>query len=120
MGRAASERQSSRKEVAELNEGSVLFHVKQYHKTLVFLHPREDRRSDPESQNRDNAECAPESPAKPTGLVPCMFRLHDHRPREETSMFRLVISESATARGDRSMFRLNDRASPESQRSAPI
>ena len=33
MGRAAAERQSSRKEDAELNEGSALFHVKHYHET---------------------------------------------------------------------------------------
>ena len=35
-------------------------------------------------------------------------------------MFRLVRLESDPTREDRSMFRLKNRASPESQRSAPI
>ncbi|MBQ3957190.1 MAG: hypothetical protein II680_14975, partial [Clostridia bacterium] len=29
-----------------------LFHVKHYSKPLVFLHPREDRQSDPAAQTR--------------------------------------------------------------------
>ena len=53
-----------------------LFHVKHFPKSRVFLRLREDRQSDPESQNRDNAECAPESPAEPAGLVLRMFQLH--------------------------------------------
>ncbi|MBQ3860441.1 MAG: hypothetical protein II779_07925, partial [Clostridia bacterium] len=38
-----------------------LFHVKHFPKSRVFLRLRKDRQSDPQSRNRDNAECAPES-----------------------------------------------------------
>ncbi len=96
-----------------------LLHVKHYPQTLVFLDLREDRQSDPAAQTRDNAECAPESPAEPAGLVLRMFRLHDRRSSAVGSMFRLVTSESVKAREDCSMFRLKNRASPQSQRSAP-
>ena len=57
---------------------------------------------------------------KAAGFILRMFQLPEHRPREAASMFRLVRVESEGTRGDRSMFRLNDRASLESQRSAPI
>jgi len=67
-----------------------LFHVKHYRKPLAFLHPREDGQSDPEFRERDNAECAPESLAKPTELVPCTGSTARRRPREVGSMFRLV------------------------------
>ncbi|MBQ3858914.1 MAG: hypothetical protein II779_00170, partial [Clostridia bacterium] len=69
-----------------------LLHVKHYPQTPVFLDPREDRQSDPAAQTRDNAECAPESPAEPAGLVLRMFRLHDRRSSAVVSMFRLVQS----------------------------
>ena len=65
------------------------------------------------------AQCAPESPAEPAGLVLRMFRLHDRRSSAVGSMFRLVRPESDPSRGDRSISRLQDRASHESQRSAP-
>ncbi len=41
-----------------------------------------------------------------------MFQLHEQRSREVDFMFRLVISESATMREDRSIYRLQNRASP--------
>ena len=97
-----------------------LFHVKHYRKPLAFLHPREVRLSVPDTRNRDIAECAPESPAEPAELVLRMFLLHDRRPREGVSMFRLVMSELAKAREDRPIHKLNARASPPLQRSAPI
>ena len=65
-------------------------------------------------------QCATESPAEPAELVLRMFQLHDHRPREVVSPHRLVRLEFEEAREDRLIPRLNDRASPESQRSAPI
>ncbi len=69
-----------------------LFHVKHYSKPRVFLRLREDRQSDPESQNRDNAECTPEMLPEAAGFILRMFQLHDHRPREVGFMFRLVPS----------------------------
>ena len=65
------------------------------------------------------AQCAPESLPKAAELVLRMFQLHEHRPREAASMFRLVRVESEGTRGDRSMFRLQDRASPESSEALP-
>ena len=74
-----------------------LFHVKHYRKPLVFLHLREDGQSDPEFRKRDNAECAPESPAKPADLS-----AHVSAARPETARgclhVPLVMSESAKAR----------------------
>ncbi|MBQ3956248.1 MAG: hypothetical protein II680_10180, partial [Clostridia bacterium] len=77
-------------EDAELNEGSALFHVKQYTKPIVFLDPREDRRSDPESRKRDNAECAPESLPEAAGFILRMFQLHARRSSPVGSILRLV------------------------------
>jgi len=96
-----------------------LFHVKHYRKPLAFLHPREVRLSVPDTRKRDNAECAPESLPEAAGLVLRMFRLHEQRPREVVSPHRLVRLEFEEACEDRPIPRLNDRASPESQRSAP-
>ncbi len=67
-----------------------LFHVKHYRKPRVFLHLREDGQSDPEFRKRDNAECAPESLAKPAGLVLRTGSTVHRRSREVDPMFRLV------------------------------
>ncbi len=75
-----------------------LFHVKHYPKPLVFLHPREDRRSDPESRNRDNAECAPETLPEAAGLVLRTGSAARRRPREVDAMFSPVMSESFKTR----------------------
>ena len=96
-----------------------LFHVKHYRKPLAFLHPREVRLSVPDTRNRDNAECAPESLPEAAGLVLRMFQLYEQRPREVVSMFRSSCLNLRIAREDRPIPRLNVRASLPSQRSAP-
>ena len=57
---------------------------------------------------------------KAAGFILRMFQLPEHRPREVVTPLRLIQPESEQAREDRPIPRLNDRASPESQRSAPI
>ena len=71
------------------------------------------------SKRASCAQCAPEMPAEPAELVLRMFQLYvgDQAGLSPCSgSFRL---QSETTREDRSMFRLKNRASPESQRSAP-
>ena len=51
---------------------------------------------------------------KAAGFILRMFQLHIWRSSAVGSMFKLVRIESEGTRGDRSMFRLQDRASPES------
>ena len=97
---------------AELPSSSltVLFHVKQCAKNLAVLHLRGVRPSDPDIQNRDNADCATESPAKPADLS-----AHVSAARTQTARGKRhvppVMSESATAREDRPIHRLQARAS---------
>jgi len=66
----------------------VLFHVEHYAEALVFLPPREDRPSDPESKTRDNADCATEFLPEAAGFILRMFQPHVQRPREVGVMFR--------------------------------
>jgi len=101
----------------------VLFHVEHYAEALVFLPPREDRQSDPESKTRDNADCATEFLPQGRRIYPA----HVSAARAETARgwlhVSLVMSESVGTRGNRSLFQLQNRASPESLRSgrsAPI
>ena len=71
-------------------------------------------------------QCAIESPAKPARLRRCvrhclrMFQLHDRRPREENAMFRPSFLNLQQPAKIAPILRLNDRASPKFQRSAPI
>ncbi|MBQ3637659.1 MAG: hypothetical protein II953_04780, partial [Clostridia bacterium] len=57
---------------------------------------------------------------KAAGFILRMFQLYDRRSSAVGSMFRLVPFESEKLREDRPILRRNDRAFPESQRSAPI
>jgi len=87
-----------------------MLHVKQYPETPCLSSPREDRQTDPDIRNRDNAECAPES-------------LHVSASRTQTARgwlhSPLVLSESENAREDRPILQLQDRASPESSEALP-
>ncbi len=62
-------------------------------------------------------QCAPESPAEASTTASVRQTLSAHvstarrRPREVDFMFRLVVSESVQVRGDRPIYRLQDRAS---------
>ena len=97
---------------AELPSSSltVLFHVKQCAKNLAVLHLRGVRPSDPDTQKRDNADCATESPPQGHGTCP----VHVSTARTETARGKRhvppVMSESATAREDRPIHRLQARA----------
>ena len=87
---------------------------------------REDRSMVPAFRTRDlfHARLNHRRKASTTASVRQTLSAHVSAARAETARgwrhVPLVMSESAEARGDRPIYRLNDRASLPSQRSAPI